>query len=117
MSMSEHEGECQMIGVSDKGWKNKLHDEQKKVGAGRGRRDKNRLGPTRAIELENESMAEGLEKSVSKLTFKDGRQSGFVKESPSRYQGQGSRRRRRTRMRSKLSQVDPRGEIGPAPPW
>jgi TRAP-type C4-dicarboxylate transport system substrate-binding protein len=59
MSMSEHEANANCIWVSDKVW-DSLNDEQKKwVQAAAD--EVNRLEPTRAIELEHESMAK-LEK-------------------------------------------------------
>jgi tripartite ATP-independent transporter DctP family solute receptor len=75
MSMSEHEANNNCIWVSDKTW-NGFTDEQKKwVQAAAA--EVNKLEPTRAIELEHESMAK-LEKIGVKFV-KDVDKSGFIK--------------------------------------
>jgi tripartite ATP-independent transporter DctP family solute receptor len=75
MSMSEHEANANCIWVSDKAW-NGFSDEQKKW-VQDAADETNRLEPTRAIELEHESMAK-LEKMGVKFV-KDVDKSGFVK--------------------------------------
>ena len=75
MSMSEHEANNNCIWVSDKAW-NSFTDEQK--GWVQAAADEvNKLEPTRAIELEHESMGK-LEKMGVKFV-KDVDKSGFVK--------------------------------------
>ena len=75
MSMSEHEANNNCIWVSDKAW-NSFSDEEKKwVQAAAD--EVNRLEPTRAIELEHESMGK-LEKIGVKFV-KDVDKSGFIK--------------------------------------
>jgi len=75
MSMSEHEANANCIWVSDKAW-NSFSDEQKKW-VQDAADETNRLEPTRAIELEHESMAK-LEKMGVKFV-KDVDKSGFIK--------------------------------------
>src|SRR6266853_791050 len=75
MSLSEHEANNNCIWVSDKVWNSLGDDEKKWVQAAAD--EVNRLEPTRAIELEHESMAK-LEKMGVKFV-KEVDKSGFMK--------------------------------------
>jgi len=73
--MSEHEANANCIWVSDKAW-NSFSDEEKKW-VQEAADEVNRLEPTKAIELEHESMGK-LEKMGVKFV-KDVDKSGFIK--------------------------------------